>query len=49
MELLKDNQNHRRTMLDILFEAGFNSKSTFNSAFKKLAGETPSEYKSRYA
>jgi AraC-like DNA-binding protein len=48
MELLKDNQNHRRTMLDILFEAGFNSKSTFNAAFKKLTGETPSEYKNRY-
>jgi AraC-like DNA-binding protein len=49
MELLKDNQNHKRTMLDILFEAGFNSKSTFNSAFKKQTGETPSEFRSRFA
>lgn len=49
MELLKDNQNHKRTMLDILFESGFNSKSTFNSAFKKLTGLTPSEYKNQYA
>lgn len=45
MELLKDKNNASRTMLDIMFEAGFNSKSTFNSAFKKIAGYTPSAFK----
>jgi len=35
------------TILDIAFEVGFNSRSTFNSAFKKLAGMPPSAYRSR--
>lgn len=34
------------TLVSIGLEAGFNSKSTFNSTFKRLTGQTPSEYKS---
>lgn len=34
-----------QTILDISLEAGFNSKSTFNQAFKKHAGILPREYK----
>jgi len=37
--------NDDKTFLEILFEAGFNSKAVFNSAFKKHAGMTPREYK----
>lgn len=33
------------TLLAIAFEAGFPSKSTFNTVFKKHTGLTPSEYK----
>jgi AraC-like DNA-binding protein len=34
-----------RTVLEIALEAGFNSKSTFNAAFRQFVGRTPSEYR----
>ena len=45
-QLLEDPENPHRTMIDILGDAGFNSKATFNSFFKKLVGMTPTQYKS---
>jgi AraC-like DNA-binding protein len=33
------------SILAICFEVGFNSKSTFNTVFKKLSGMTPREFK----
>jgi len=35
------------TILAIAFDAGFNSKTTFNSIFKSLTGLTPSEYREK--
>ncbi|MEA1875429.1 MAG: helix-turn-helix domain-containing protein [Bacteroidota bacterium] len=34
----------RFTLLAIAFDSGFNSKSTFNSVFKRITGQTPSAY-----
>jgi AraC-like DNA-binding protein len=44
---LEDPALNARTMLRILHESGFNSKSTFNDAFKRHTGMTPSEYRRR--
>ena len=35
------------TILAIAFDAGFNSKTTFNSIFKNQTGSTPSEYREK--
>lgn len=41
--LLKKNNNNL-TLLGIALDSGFNSKATFNNAFKKLTGITPSDF-----
>jgi len=43
--LLVSEEAGTRTVLDILYETGFNSKSVFNTAFRKHVGMTPSEFK----
>lgn len=45
MEILKDSSKTKVTVLEILYEVGFNSKSSFNSAFKKHTGNTPTSYR----
>jgi len=44
-EDLKNSEKQNLTLLSIAFDAGFNSKSSFNAIFKKHTGETPSEYR----
>jgi len=42
------NHDHKRfTLMAVAFDAGFNSKTTFNTVFKKMTGVTPSHYRSR--
>jgi len=45
MELLIRPDRRDYTVLEILYEVGFNSKSSFNTAFKKHTGLTPTEYR----
>ena len=45
--LLSDPANRQQTMLDIMESAGFNSKATFNTFFKKKVGTTPSEFREK--
>jgi len=43
--LLQQRRFENDTLLAVAFEAGFNSKTTFNTSFKKFTGLTPSQYK----
>jgi len=43
--LLSEQDSVKKTVLEILYETGFNSKSVFNTAFKKHTGMTPTQFK----
>jgi AraC-like DNA-binding protein len=45
MAILKDSSKSKVTILEILYEVGFNSKSSFNTAFKKHTETTPTSYR----
>jgi len=47
IKMLSDPKYYNYTLLAIAFEAGFNSKGTFNSFFKATTGCTPSEYRNK--
>ncbi|RHX85318.1 helix-turn-helix domain-containing protein [Leptospira stimsonii] len=44
IRLLDSAPGERTSVLRLAFEAGFNSKSTFNQSFKRIVGTTPSLY-----
>lgn len=44
-DLLENNPDV--SVISVCFKVGFNSKSSFNTAFKKMTGMTPTEYRSR--
>ena len=43
--LLSKEENAKVTMLEVMAQAGFNSKATFNTFFKKVVGMTPTQYR----
>ncbi|MFM4963123.1 helix-turn-helix domain-containing protein [Aeromonas bivalvium] len=40
-------QESDETVASVCYQAGFNSKSTFNTAFRRHTGQTPSEFRRR--
>jgi AraC-like DNA-binding protein len=47
-ELLVSEEFRHHTILDVMAEAGFNSKSASNRFFKKFADMTPTEYRQKH-
>ncbi len=47
--LLLSEKHRHLNMLGIAYESGFNSKTTFNTTFKKLTGLSPSEFQQHSA
>jgi AraC-like DNA-binding protein len=45
---LQEDTENRYNILELAMESGFNSKSSFNSLFKKEYGQTPSQYKKAF-
>ncbi|MDN3676427.1 AraC family transcriptional regulator [Flavobacterium paronense] len=48
MSILKNQSQKDITVLEILYQVGFNSKSSFNTAFKKHSPMTPIEYRKQF-
>ena len=46
-ELLAEEAQRSTTVLEIAYQVGFNTKSSFNAAFSKLRGETPTQHRAR--
>jgi AraC-like DNA-binding protein len=45
MQLLKDPLQKEVTILEVLYQVGFNSKSSFSASFKKYTGKTPTDFR----
>lgn len=44
-KLIEESKGSEKTILEIVYESGFNSKSAFNYAFKKHTQSTPTQFK----
>lgn len=49
IRIFESEQDKQKTILEILYEVGFNSKSSFYTAFKQKTGQTPTAYKKRFS
>jgi AraC-like DNA-binding protein len=47
MQILADSKHKNLTILEVLYQVGFNSKSAFNNQFKLFTNLTPIEYRSK--
>ncbi|TAD92461.1 MAG: AraC family transcriptional regulator [Bacteroidetes bacterium] len=43
-QMLKQGEHKQQTLVGIAYDCGFNSKATFNRAFKKHTGQTPQDW-----
>ncbi len=41
--LMTDPGNHQRTLMEMAYEVGFNSKSAFNRTYREMTGHTPTD------
>ena len=44
-QILKESRDDKLTVLEAMYQVGFNSKSSFNKAFKKETGLTPTQFR----
>lgn len=47
-KVLKNPEYKKLTILEILYQVGFNTKSSFNTSFKKQTGLTPTQYRKKH-
>jgi AraC-like DNA-binding protein len=47
-ELMQEDRSKNKSILEIAYESGFNSKSAFNTYFKNIMGETPSRFRRKH-
>lgn len=45
--ILAESTDNRLTILEVMYQCGFNSKSSFNTVFRQKTGLTPSEFRKR--
>jgi len=47
--ILRESKDSKLTVLEVMYDVGFNSKSSFNTAFKKYTGSTPTAFRSKFS